>query len=309
VPALLRLRDRFEIVAMHSRTQTSAAALAEQIGGAVVVVPTLDELLARPDVAAVDIVLPIDVQAGAVAAALIAGKHVSSEKPIAPDSATARRLMALHAARPGQVWMVAENWRYEEAFVRAAELLADGAIGQPVAFHWALYNALEPANKYYQTAWRRSGSFPGGFLLDGGVHYVAALRLLLGEIAEVTGVVRSVRADLPPADTLAATLHFASGAVGTLLVTFAVGSPWGTPLTIAGTAGSLRVDRGRIELARAGAEVEAIECARYNGVERELAAFVDAVRLGAPLRNTPAAGLEDLMVMERVLGAPPLRTV
>lgn len=307
VPALQRLGERFEIVAVHSRTQASAAALAKQIGEAtdasVAVVPTLDELWARPDVEAVDIVLPIDAQAPVVAAALAAGKHVSSEKPIAPDSATARRLIALHAERPRQVWTVAENWRYEEAFVRAAALLADGAIGQPVACHWALYNALEPANRYYQTAWRRSGSFQGGFLLDGGVHYVAALRLLLGEIAEVTGVVRSVRPDLPPADTLAATLRFAGGAVGTLLVTFAAGSPWGTPLTITGTAGSLRVDRGRIELVRAGAEVEVIECGIYNGVERELAAFADAVRLGAPLRNTPAAGLEDLVVMERVLAA------
>ena len=80
---------------------------------------------------------------------------------------------------------------------------------------------LKPGNKYYHTDWRRSGTFPGGFLLDGGVHHVAALRQVVGEIVSVSAEVRQVRADLPPADTLSAALEFESGVIGSYSVTYA----------------------------------------------------------------------------------------
>ena len=109
--------------------------------------------------------------------------------------------------------------------------------------------------------------------------------------------------DLPPADTMTATLHFASGALGAYLTCFAVGVPWAAPLTVVGMDGSLRVDRGRVELARAGDAVETITCGVYNGVERELAAFAAAIRDGAPHRNTPQEALRDVAVIEAMLGS------
>lgn len=302
LPALLALPDRFEIVAVCSRTQASAAALAQRIGPGVATYTELAPLLARPDLEAVDILLPIPVQADFVEAALLAGKHVISEKPIAPESASAQRLIELHARRPAQVWMVGENWRYEEAFERAARLLAEGAIGRPAVAQWSRFAALKPGNPYHTTAWRRSG-FAGGLLLDGVVHLVAALRMVLGEVVAATGMVEQVAPDLPPADTLAAVLRFASGATATLLVSYAVDTPWATPLTIIGDAGSLRVDRGFVEIARPGAEVERGECGKFHGVQRELAAFADAIQQGAAHRNSPVEGLRDLAVIEALLAA------
>ena len=78
---------------------------------------------------------------------------------------------------PQPVWMVAENWRYEEAFERAAALVHDGAIGQVLTVHFTYFVNMRPGNKYYASTWRRSGQFQGGFLLDGGVHFVAAMRM------------------------------------------------------------------------------------------------------------------------------------
>ena len=184
-----------------------------------------------------------------VAQALAAGKHVISEKPIAPTRAEAQSLIDLHRRHPERVWMVAENWRYEEAFVRAAELLRAGAIGRPVVAHWAQYTPMTPASKYYVTDWRRAGEFAGGLLLDGGVHYVSALRMLLGEITNVAAMVKKASHDLNPVDTLTATLQFASGVQASYLNTFAVGTPFSAALTIVGDAGSLRVERGKLELA------------------------------------------------------------
>lgn len=302
LPALLTLPDRIEVVAVYSRTHAAAATLAQRIGDDVAVYTDLPALLARPDIDAVDILLPIPIQADFVEAALRAGKHVISEKPIAPDSTAARRLMALHADRPAQVWMVAENWRYEEAFERAAQLVAEHAIGHPVTAAWSRLVALKPGNPYYATTWRRSG-FTGGLLLDGVIHLAAALRLVLGEVVTVVSMVEQVAPDLPPADTIAAVLRFANGAICSLQVSYAVDSPWGAPLTIVGAAGSLRVDRGFVEIARPGAASERIECGKLHGVQRELVAFADAIQHRAPHRNTPAAALRDLAVVEALLAA------
>ncbi len=144
VPALQALGDTFEIAAIHSRTRAKADALAAQIGQtapAPDVVDDLDTLLARADIEAVDLVLPIQTLPGVIRQALAAGKHVISEKPAAPDLSTGRDLLAFYAQHPDQVWSVAENWRYEAAFLRAADLIRAGEIGQPVTCHWVLHTA------------------------------------------------------------------------------------------------------------------------------------------------------------------------
>ena len=326
LPALARLQERFELAAIFSRSESSARALAEhwhaltaaaghEAGAAPPAGPSAPELftdfaalLARDDIAAVDIALPIPVQAPIVAQALAAGKHVVSEKPIAPTRAEAQSLIDLHRRRPECVWMVAENWRYEEAFVRAAQLLQRGAIGHPVVAHWAQYTPMTPASKYYVTDWRRAGEFAGGLLLDGGVHYISALRMLLGEVTTVAAMVKKASLDLNPVDTLTATLQFASGVQVSYLNTFAVGTPFSATLTIVGDGGSLRVERGKLELAgpagaAPGKGVEEIRCAFYNGVENELAAFGAAVAEGAPHRNSPLEALTDFAVVEAMLAS------
>ena len=300
LPALLEQREAFEVAAVYSRTAAAAQALAAQAGSAIPIFTDFQQLFDAPGIEAVDILLPIPVQADFVNAALRAGKHVISEKPIAPDSATARALIDLHRRTPGQAWMVGENWRYEEAFERAADLVRQGAIGRPLSCYWAQFSSLKPGNPYYATAWRRSG-FAGGLVLDGAVHLVAALRLVLGEIAQVTAATALFAADLPPVDSVAATLRFASGAIGALVVSYAAASPWGAPLTIVGERGSLRVQRGRVELTGADGAVEVIECGKLHGVQRELAAFAQAIRHGTPHRNPPEEALRDLEVIEQMV--------
>lgn len=309
VPALQQIAPQFEIVAVHSRTLESASALAHQLGPEVEATNDLAGLLARADIEAVDIVLPIPSQPEVLHQALAAGKHVISEKPIAPGHGLAQQLIDVHATQRGQVWMIAENWRYEEAFVRAAALLAQGVIGRPIAAHWAQYTAMTPKNKYYKTQWRRSGAFPGGFLVDGGVHHAAVLRMLLGEPVAAQAVIAQFAPDLPPYDTVVATLRFTSGALATYLNTFAVSTPFSSALTIAGDAGSLRVERGRIEVANAQGEVQVTECEYYTGVRDELAAFGVSIRTGQPHKNTPEQTLGDLRLMESILTAAQSRVV
>lgn len=300
VPALLALQDRFEIVAIYSRTRENAESLAAALPFQPEITTNLDDLMRRDDIHAIDLLLPIDLLAPSVDLALASGKHVVSEKPMAPDVATGERLLSIYSNHPKQVWMVAENWRYENAFRAAADFVASGALGAIYSVHWALSIPLVPGNKYYGTAWRRSGTFPGGFLMDGGVHHVAVLRQVLGEIVGVSAMVKQMRADLPPADTLSASLEFASGVIGSYTVTYTAGAPWNNALHLTAEHGSLRLDRGLIEVTLDG-KAHPVTFSDNHSVNDELTAFADAVQHGTQHRNPPAEGLNDVAVVEAML--------
>jgi len=300
LPALAALGDLFHVSAVYSRTLANAEALAARLPAPAVASDDLDAVLARDDVEAVNIVLPIPQLPDAVRRALDAGKHVISEKPVAPDVATGRALLAHYAEHADRVWMVGENYRYEPTYLRAAEIVASGAIGRPGVAVWPIQIDMTPSNKYYHTAWRRSNTFPGGFLLDGGVHHAAALRLILGEIASVSAIAGSIRSDLPPWDTLQAALAFASGTTGVYSLTYAQAAPWEPALDIVGDAGALRVRLGALELTSGGA-TQRSELPAPRGVVEELRAFAAAIRDGAPHRNAPAQAVQDVAVIEAML--------
>jgi predicted dehydrogenase len=304
LPALLAEDSPFEIAAVYSRTLSSASALAQRVPYAVDACDDLSAMLARPDIEAVDIVLPIPVQPLAVEGALAAGKHVISEKPIAPTMPIGRRLLATYRRHPRQVWVVAENVRYDAAYVRAAETIANGAIGRPLMLTWTVPVQMTEQNRYYHTQWRRDGSVPGGMLLDGGIHQMATLRMMLGDVAEVSAVTAAFRPDLPPVDSLSAVLHFNSGALGVFGLTFAAGAQGGRPLSIIGEGGALTVTPTVLQVSM----VDTIGTIPFthdplvrDDVRRELAAFAAVVRDGAPHRNSPQECLRDLALFEAML--------
>lgn len=301
MPSLAELGDMFEVAAVYSRTQSTAQALADDFTGTTPDTMTdLDALLARDDIEALDVVLPIPVMMQTVKKALASGKHVISEKPIATDIDGARTMLNLPLA-DHQVWMIAENWRYEPAYVEMARLVREGAIGQVMHVSFAVNTDIAPGSHYHQTKWRREASFPGGFLLDGGVHHIAVLRMIVGEIAGVGATVAQMRDDLPPADTLAAALRFESGVVGAYTASYAADAGWSPDLCITGTAGSLRGDRSRVLRSRAGDDEETVFTSHPQGVARELEAFAAAIRNGEPHRNLPLEAARDLAVIEAML--------
>ena len=79
----------------------------------------LDALLARPDIAAVAIALPITLQPSIIRKALAAGKHVLSEKPVGRDVATGLELIKDYEENykpKGLIWRIAENYEVEPAY-------------------------------------------------------------------------------------------------------------------------------------------------------------------------------------------------
>ena len=308
--ALTGLTEQFEVVAVYSRSLANAIALAKTLPQAVEAYEDLALLLARDDIEAVDIVLPIAVQPAVVEAALKAGKHVISEKPVAPDVAAGQRLLQTAAEltrASGKVWMIAENYRYEEAFAAAGRAVRAGVLGQPVQFFWSRFMAISRQDKYYQTTWRRDNSFPGGFLLDGGVHNMAAMRIIMGEVDSVSAFVTQVRPDLPPADTLSATLRFANGAFGVYTQTFAADGPWDSFAHVIGDQGALRVNPHRLEVTAGGRTTS--HDYEIDNVQAELADFARVIGHSQPLRSSPAEALKDIALLEAMFESARTRRV
>lgn len=112
---------------------------------------SLDDLLARGDIEAVIVVLPINNQPEVIKKALAAGKHVLSEKPVARDVATAKELIDWYRSLSNPpIWAVAENYRYTRSLTEAAKAVKDLG-GKVLTFHLKRYGLVKEDDKYFNT--------------------------------------------------------------------------------------------------------------------------------------------------------------
>jgi predicted dehydrogenase len=177
VRALRHMVEGAEVVAIHGGK--GAPQLAEEFE--LPVEPTLEALLARPDVDAVVLASPTQRHLEHTRAAAAAGKHVFTEKPIA---ATLQEVDAMIRATRDAAVLLGVNavTRYRRGFRIAKQLIDDGAIGE----------IRMVRHTYGHTGW----GFPaehwinrpeaGSPFLDQGSHCNDAIRWVVGdEVATV----------------------------------------------------------------------------------------------------------------------------
>jgi predicted dehydrogenase/flavin reductase (DIM6/NTAB) family NADH-FMN oxidoreductase RutF len=139
----------------------------------------LDQALSDSRVDAVTLALPHDMHRNALEAAARAGKHALVEKPIATNLPDADAMISA-ANKAGTILMVAEDMHFRPAIREAVRLIENGAIGEP------LYLLAHAAGVRRPSGWAAEKErLGGGVLMDIGVHYVRALRLLMGEPHDV----------------------------------------------------------------------------------------------------------------------------
>jgi len=117
----------------------------------------LDVLLGRKDITIVTIALPITVQPNIILKSLAAGKHVLSEKPIAPDVKKGIELIDTYHQlyeNKGQVWRVAENYEAEPGYRAAAAAILLGKIGKVIFFKTLGVMNMDKDSKWYKRPWR-----------------------------------------------------------------------------------------------------------------------------------------------------------
>jgi len=295
-----RLKDRITVAAVVNHNIEKAYALAEYYG-----VDRADcyadyrDVLARDDIEAVDLVLPYHLNLEVSEASARAGKHVICEKPVANTLEEADRFCEL-AERYGVVVLIAENVRYNPSIVKARELIGAGRIGMP---HLAIYHRIQYLEgDFASTAWRFDPVLnPMGFILDGGVHFVHVLRMLLGDVAAVSAMGRDVRDGFPGGDAMVMNLRHTGGGPSTLACSWSshpVGD--GAHLTIYGDTGTLEVIRNTAVVfhPRGGGQEETHPVENDNGYYGEFLDFAEAIREGKPVQVPPASARHDLAIIQ-----------
>ncbi len=241
--------DSIEIVACADLVPERARAKAAEFG-----IPrscTVEELLADPEIEIViNLTIPI-AHAEVALAALEAGKCVYNEKPLAITRADGRKMLDL-AKSKGLLVGGAPDTFMGGGLQTCRKLIADGAIGEPVAVSAFMlchgHESWHPDPEFYYKV-------GGGPMFDMGPYYVTALVSLIGPIRRVTGSARitfpertitsqpkngtKINVDVPT--HVAGVMDFANGAVGTLVTSFDVWSHRMPNIEIYGTEGSLGV--------------------------------------------------------------------
>jgi len=146
--------------------------------------PTIEDAVAEPGVDAVYIALPVALHAGAAIAALRAGKHVLSEKPMAMNFAEAGRMVDEGRAS-GCVFGVSYYRRLYPKLVRAKQLIAEGAIGRPLLAEANCHGWLEIEGREWLADPALSG---GGPLYDIASHRIDAMNFLFGKPERACGL-------------------------------------------------------------------------------------------------------------------------
>lgn len=181
------------------------------------------EAIADPAVDVVSITAPNGLHRPMAEAALLAGKHVWLEKPMALTLRDAEAMAALASDHPGQVTMLGYNYLRSPAFQAARKMIEDGEIGIPLAFR-GVYDEDYSADPTIPWSWRMTHEGGGlGALGDLGCHLVSQMLTLMGPVTELIAQTQIAVPTRPSSDgpkvvenedSAMALLRFASGAHG-----------------------------------------------------------------------------------------------
>jgi predicted dehydrogenase len=294
LPALKRLEDLFEITAINSRTEKKALAFAALLDNPPRVFESYAEMLSSSTIDAVVLAVPIVLNPEMILTAAKAGIPVICEKPVAP---TLNAALELKGLKTNPVVYIAENYRHIKVFRKAAEIIRSGRIGRPVAFLWQKRVNFNKDNKYVQTRWRQKPEHIGGFISDGGVHDIAVLRLILGEVFEVNCFAVQNFDYLGDIDTITLNLKLENGTVGNYSVLY--GSPVArNQLEVVGTDGAVSISKEMSTIDITGRDPEHMIVDISEGFEEEFRDF-HAVLKGQENRfGSVQEAIRDLAVIE-----------
>ncbi len=299
LPAFEQVRGRVELVACANRTKKKAVEYAK-VAGIPKVVDDAEALFALPEVDAVLVSLPIELQPRYVLAALAAGKAVLSEKPVGPSVSVARELVK-KAKRHRSPWLVGENFAFMPQVARLVSWVKSGKLGSVRLVEATQMTVMDAKNPYFHTPWRSKPGHIGGFVADAGVHLACAVRRCLGAPKDVKNLTAQFDPALPPLDTAVAALGFAGGALGTWKSCFSAPNE-GPMLRLYGSRANaeLYYDHARL-LPRRGKAVTFR--AKTDSFAAQFTHFADMVQRGVAPAYTPEEALADLEIMSRIVSA------
>ena len=196
---------------------------------------SMEDIFADPEIQVVlNLTRPYE-HYGVTKAALLAGKHVYSEKPLAATFEEGKELAELAQSR-GLMLGGAPDTFMGAGIQTCRRLIDDGYIGEPLGCSAFMigcgHESWHPDPEFYY-------KHGGGPMLDMGPYYLTALVNLIGGVSQVTGMVKAsfptrtitskplygtvVDVDVPT--YVSGMMRFENGAIGTIFTTFDVQFP------------------------------------------------------------------------------------
>ena len=166
-----------EVVACCASHRENAEKKAAQFG---IRAASTDEILQDAAIELIVVLTPPPTHYDLVKKALLAGKHVYTEKPVALKLVQAKELAAL-AEEKGLLLASAPETFLGSAIQTGRKVLDEGRIGEVTSFHVVGNRNISILAGLYQYM-RQPG---GGICYDYGVYYLTALISLLGPVKEV----------------------------------------------------------------------------------------------------------------------------
>ncbi|MGP9695059.1 Gfo/Idh/MocA family protein [Brachybacterium sp. AOP25-B2-12] len=201
-----------ELVAVWDDDAERGADLAATLG--VEFAPDLDALLARPDLDGVTITTATTDHSAVIGAAIAAGKHVFTEKLLAPTVAEAQQL--LDAAREQDVAVVVSLPRLSHAYtVALRQVLDSGRLGRITYSRVRLAHDGSVADWLPARFYDPAGAIGGAFS-DLGAHPVYLTQLILGDALAVTGATYTDMTGRGVEDNAVVTVVDSDGAIGVI---------------------------------------------------------------------------------------------
>jgi|WetSurSiteA1Bulk_404760.scaffolds.fasta_scaffold03431_3 predicted dehydrogenase len=295
LPALQRLNSNFEITAVCNHTEKKAKEFSELVGGVKYYLDYKD-LLKDKNVEAVDITLPINLNYRVTIESLKAHKHIFLEKPLAGSMVEAKKMLGLKTEYE-QVMLLAENFRYRKVYNSVKDLLKKKSIGKVYAAQWNVFYQVTSDRDYGATKWRQKHKYVGGFMLDAGVHNIAALRMLFGEVKSVTAFTESINPKIGKPDTMSVQMIFSSGIKVIYNLFFTVKHHWENKLLVFGDRGTIEANDDMISLKLNDNTSQIIDGSDFGGYDDEFMDFYNAIVNRKKVKSTFIDGYKDMEVV------------
>jgi myo-inositol 2-dehydrogenase / D-chiro-inositol 1-dehydrogenase len=220
-----------------------------------------EDMIALDELDAVVLVSPSHLHTGQIAAALKAGKHVFSEKPLGTTVDECRVAQEAVEAHPDKVFMLGFMRRFDESYMYAHEKVRAGEIGKPVLFR----SYSQDPEKFIDGAIAFAGH-SGGQFLDMAVHDIDLARWFLDSEPETVYAVGGCYAHPEFAryndgDNVSCLMKFQNEAMVFLFAGRTAPHGYNVETEIIGTKGTLRI--------ASVPQKNLVEVLDNNGVRRE----------------------------------------
>lgn len=186
---LVGLEPGLKLYGIASRNPETRARIAQERGCKAY--ESFEEVIGDPNVDVVVLATPNALHAPQAIAALEAGKHVVTDKPMCVNLAECDAVLDA-AQRSGKVFSVFQNRRWDGDFLTLQKVMTEGKLGDLRWLEMAWLNASHPRG------WRGENAPGGGRLFDLGAHMLDQVLLIFPQA--VSSVYCRMHRDFGPDD-------------------------------------------------------------------------------------------------------------